>query len=92
MTEQADMESKFLSELLGLDRRGLNLHCVYLRDGGNLSLIELPWECGCWEAWVQMLALPDLGLDSAKESCLDKQPASSSQGKPDCRGGSEVCC
>lgn len=86
------MESKFLSELLGLDRHGLNLHCVSLQDGGNLSLIELPWEWGYWEAWVQMLALPYLGLDSAKESCLDKQLASSSQGKPDCRGGSEVCC
>ena len=47
---------------------------------------------GVWEAWVQILALPNLGLDSAEGSCLDKQPASSSRGKPGCRRGSEVCC
>lgn len=86
------MESEFLSELLGPDRHGLNLHSVSLWNGRNLSLIELPWEWRYWEAWVQILALPCLGLDSAEGSCLDKQPASSSRGKPDCRGGSEVCC
>ena len=56
------MESEFLSELLGPDRRGLNLHCVSLWDGGNLSLIELPWEWGFGKPGFRYWLCPTWGL------------------------------
>lgn len=41
----------------------VELESVSFQDGGNLSLTDLPWDGGCQEPWVQMLALPGQELD-----------------------------